>query len=53
MSPARNIYNPIIMKLLKEHDLIPDNQVDERNLIKRRILFLMSTVKSFELAGTP
>jgi hypothetical protein len=51
MSPARNIYNPIIVRLLKEHDSTPDDQIELRNSIKRRILFLMSTVKSFELAS--
>ncbi|QWD80303.1 hypothetical protein ICV01_03010 [Polynucleobacter sp. MWH-Spelu-300-X4] len=49
MSPARNQYNPIIRKLLQEHDALPMHYVNRRNELQRRLLFLMSTVKYLEI----
>ena len=48
MSPIREQYNPVIAKLLREHDLLPQEKVQERSNIQRRILFLMTTVKLTE-----
>lgn len=49
MSPARIQYNPIIRRLLKEHDALSMDQITERNQLQRRLLFLMSTVKYLEM----
>jgi len=51
MSGIRKQYNPIITDLLKQHDLLPFESTQERNRIKRQILFLMTTVKMAELAA--
>jgi hypothetical protein len=48
MSPVREHYNPIITKLLREHDSLPHENVAERNKFQRRILFLMATIKMEE-----
>jgi len=48
MSPAREHYNPIITKLLREHDSLPHESVAERKNFQRRILFLMTTIKMEE-----
>jgi len=45
MSPVREQYNPIITSLLREHDQLPLEQVENRKSIQRRILFLMNTIK--------
>ncbi len=49
MSPVREHYNPIIIKLLREHDRLPDENVAERKCFQRQILFLMNTIKLDEL----
>jgi len=48
MSPAREHYNPMITNLLREHDLLPHENVTERKNFQRRILFLMTTIKMEE-----
>lgn len=45
MSPAREHYNPVITKLLREHDRLPLDKVIERKNFQRQILFLMNTIK--------
>jgi hypothetical protein len=45
MSPVREHYNPVITKLLREHDRLPHDKVQERKSFQRQILFLMSTIK--------
>ncbi|MBU3582653.1 hypothetical protein ICN41_01485 [Polynucleobacter sp. 15G-AUS-farblos] len=50
MSPAREHYNPIITGLLKEHDRLPHDKVEERKSFQRRILFLMATIKMEEFS---
>jgi hypothetical protein len=45
MSPVREHYNPIIKKLLREHDRLPQENVDQRKSFQRQILFLMSAIK--------
>ena len=45
MSPVREHYNPIITKLLREHDHLPHENVTERKNFQRRILLLMTTIK--------
>lgn len=45
MSPVREHYNPIITKLLREHDQLPIDKTEERKGFQRRILFLMSAIK--------
>jgi len=45
MSPVREHYNPLISKLLREHDQLPHDNVDERKSFQRRIIFLMNTIK--------
>jgi hypothetical protein len=45
MSPVRERFNPVITKLLREHDQLPHDQVEERKCFQRRILFLMNTIK--------
>lgn len=45
MSPVREHYNPVITKLLREHDRLPHDRVDERKSFQRQILFLMDTIK--------
>ena len=52
MSPAREQYNPVITKLLREHDLLPHDKVSERKNIQRRILFLMTTIKMEEFSDS-
>jgi hypothetical protein len=49
MSPVRDHYNPIITKLLREHDRLPHDQICERKSFQRKILFLMSAIKMDEL----
>ena len=45
MSPVRERYNPVITKLLREHDQLSHELVEERKSFQRRILFLMNTIK--------
>ena len=45
MSPARAHYNPVITNLLREHDRLPHDQIEERKRFHRRILFLMNAIK--------
>lgn len=45
MSPAREHYNPVITKLLREHDRLPHDQIAERKSLQRQILFLMNAIK--------
>ncbi|WP_167523318.1 hypothetical protein [Polynucleobacter asymbioticus] len=45
MSPVREHYNPVITKLLREHDRLPHDMVQERKSFQRQILFLMNTIK--------
>jgi hypothetical protein len=52
MSPIREHYNPIISKLLREHDRLPHDQVEERKSFQRRILFLMNTIKMEEFSDS-
>jgi len=52
MSPIREHYNPIISKLLREHDRLTHDQVEERKRFQRRILFLMSTIKMEEFSDS-
>ena len=49
MSPVREQYNPIITKLLREHDHLPHENVVERKSFQRQILFLMNAIKLDEL----
>ncbi len=53
MSPIREFYNPIITNLLREHDRLPHDKVEERKSFQRRILFLMTTIKVEEFSNTP
>lgn len=53
MSPAREHYNPIISKLLREHDRLSHDKVEERKSFQRRILFLMTTIKMEEFERSP
>ena len=48
MSPVRELYNPAITKLLREHDQLPHDKIEERKSFQRRILFLMNTIKYAE-----
>ncbi len=50
MSPVREHYNPIITKLLREHDSLPHEQVEERKSFQRHILFLMNAIKMEEFS---
>ena len=45
MSPVREHYNPVITNLLREHDRLPQDKVDERKSFQRQILFLMNAIK--------
>ena len=45
MSPVREHYNPLISKLLREHDQLPHDQIAERKSVQRKIIFLMNTIK--------
>lgn len=49
MSPVREHYNPIITKLLREHDSLAHDNVCERKSFQRQILFLMTAIKMEEL----
>lgn len=49
MSPVREHYNPIITKLLREHDSLSHDKISERKSFQRKILFLMSAIKMEEL----
>ena len=49
MSAAREKYNPIILKLLRQHDALPIEMMSERNAIQRQLLHIMSTVKCLEI----
>ncbi len=49
MSPVRELYNPVITKLLCEHDQLSYDQIEERKSFQHRILFLMNTIKFSEL----
>ena len=53
MSPIREHYNPIITSLLREHDRLPHDEVEERKSFQRRILFLMTTIKMEEFSNAP
>ena len=48
MSPVRELYNPVITKLLREHDQLPHDKLDERKSFQRQILFLMNAIKYAE-----
>ena len=48
MSPVREHYNPAIISLLREHDRLPHDKVDERKSFQRQILFLMNAIKTEE-----
>lgn len=48
MSPVRERYNPVITRLLREHDQLSHDQVEKRKSFQRRILFLMNTIKPEE-----
>ena len=50
MSSIREQHNPTIIKLLREHDQLPYELLEQRRSIERQIMFLMSTVKAGELA---
>ena len=50
MSEIRKAHNPTIIKLLREHDSLPYEQLEKRKSLQRQIMFLMSVVKSTELA---
>jgi hypothetical protein len=52
MSPVREHYNPIITKLLREHDSLPHDNVSERKSFQRKILFLMAKIKIEELESS-
>ncbi|MBU3587041.1 MULTISPECIES: hypothetical protein [Polynucleobacter] len=52
MSPVREHYNPIITKLLREHDRLPHENVAERKSFQRQILFLMNAIKLDEFEQT-
>ena len=52
MSPVRDRFNPVIAKLLREHDQLPHEQVQERKYFQRRILFLMNTITFEEYADS-
>ncbi len=52
MSPVREHYNPVITELLREHDRLPYNKINERKSIQRRILFLMATIKTEEFSSS-
>ncbi len=45
MSPVREHYNPLITKLLREHDRLPHDSINERKSFQRKIIFLMNTIK--------
>jgi hypothetical protein len=45
MSPVREHYNPIITKLLREHDQLPLDNVAERKSFQRQIMYLMNAIK--------
>ncbi len=45
MSPVREHYNPVITQLLREHDSLPHEYVEERKSFQRKILFLMNAIK--------
>ena len=49
MSGIRQQNNPLILKLLREHDALDADQWEERKALQRRILFLMTTIKLHEL----
>jgi hypothetical protein len=49
MSPVREHYNPIITKLLREHDSLTHDNISERKSFQRQILFLMAQIKIEEL----
>lgn len=52
MSSIREQHNPTIIKLLREHDQLPYEHLEQRRNIERQIMFLMSIVKTGELAQT-
>lgn len=45
MSPVREHFNPVITSLLRQHDRLPHDKVEERKRFQRQILFLMNTIK--------
>ncbi|MCW1965655.1 hypothetical protein [Polynucleobacter sp.] len=45
MSPVREHYNPVITQLLREHDRLPHENIEERKSFQRKILFLMNAIK--------
>ena len=45
MSQARNLFNPVITNLLRQHDSLSLEQTQERKSFQRQILFLMNAIK--------
>jgi len=45
MSPTREHFNPVITSLLRQHDRLPHDKVEERKSFQRQILFLMNAIK--------
>ena len=45
MSPVREHFNPVITNLLRQHDRLPHDQVEERKSFQRQILFIMNAIK--------
>ena len=45
MSPVREHYNPVITQLLREHDRLPHENIEERKSFQRKILFLLNATK--------
>lgn len=52
MSPAREHYNPTIIRLLRAHDQLPHDQIAERKSFQRQILFLMNAIKTAEFESS-
>ena len=49
MSPVREHYNPLITQLIRDHDRLSYEKVEERKSFQRQILFLMNAIKLQEL----
>ena len=45
MSLVREHYNPVITQLLRDHDRLPHENIEERKSFQRKILFLMNAIK--------
>ena len=45
MSLVREHYNPVITQLLRDHDRLPPENIEERKSFQRKILFLMNAIK--------